>query len=194
MAIGGVIALVASPYYLLDWNEFRAALVEQSQELNGGYTLVYTWQFIGTTPYMFEGSNLIVWSVGLATGISGVVGWALSVTRMVLRRVELLPTLLLTLWPALYFLYIGTWEARFVRHTLLLVPFLCLFAAGAIGALMTWGESKGASLRTLSRAIAAMVVTFSALWGLAFLTIYASPTQGWRQLTGFTVPCLRARV
>ena len=64
-----------SPYYLLDWNEFRAALVEQSQELTGGYALVSTWQFIGTTPYAFEASNLANWSVGVASGISGFAGW-----------------------------------------------------------------------------------------------------------------------
>lgn len=174
LAICAVVAVVASPYYLLDWNEFRAALVEQTEELNGGYTLTYTWQFIGTTPYLFEASNLILWSVGLATGASAVAGWALSVTRILLRRVELLPTLLLTLWPTLYFVYIGTWEARFVRHTLPLVPFLCLFAAAAIGALLKWGASKPAILRTLSRAVAALVITFTALWGLAFVSIYAS--------------------
>lgn len=174
LAACALVALVASPYYLLDWNEFRAALVEQSQELSGGYTLIYTWQFIGTTPYVFEGSNLIIWSVGLTAGISGVVGWVLSVTRMFLRRVELLPTLLLTLWPTLYFLYIGTWEARFVRHTLPLVPFLCLFAAGAVGALLNWCESRDIFLRALLRAIMALVVSFSVLWGLAFLSIYAS--------------------
>jgi 4-amino-4-deoxy-L-arabinose transferase-like glycosyltransferase len=174
LAICAVVALAASPYYLLDWKEFRSALVEQSQELNGGYKLIYTWQFIGTTPYLFEASNLIFWSVGLATGVCAVAGWAWSVTRLLLRRVELLPTLLLTLWPTLYFLYIGTWEARFVRHTLPLVPFLCLFAAAAIGALLKWGESKTAILRTLSRSIAALVIMFAALWGLAFLSIYAS--------------------
>ena len=100
---GLAVALLLSPYYLLDWNEFRAALVEQSQELTGGYALVYTWQFIGTTPYAFEASNLANWSVGVAIGISGFAGWVLSVTRLALRRGELVPTLLLTLWPTLYF-------------------------------------------------------------------------------------------
>lgn len=174
VAVCTAVTLVASLYYLLDWNEFRAALIEQTQELNGGYTLAYTWQFIGTTPYLFEGSNLIVWSVGIATGISGVAGWALSITRMLMRRLALLPMLLLTVWPTLYFLYIGTWEARFVRHTLPLVPFLCLFAGGAIGALLKWGQSNSTFLRNLSRAVAALVVTFSALWGLAFLSVYVS--------------------
>jgi 4-amino-4-deoxy-L-arabinose transferase-like glycosyltransferase len=168
------VALVLSPYYLLDWNEFRAALVEQSQELTGGYALVYTWQFIGTTPYLFEASNLVIWSVGVATGISAFAGWVLMVTRMVLRRVELVPALVLSLWPTFYFLYIGTWEARFVRHTLPLVPFVCLFAAGAVSALLHWASRKDAAFRGLSRAIAALVVMFSALWGLAFLSIYAS--------------------
>ncbi|MEP6775300.1 MAG: glycosyltransferase family 39 protein, partial [Chloroflexota bacterium] len=120
VAVCALVTLVASPYYLFDWNGLRAALVEQSQELSGGYTLIYTWQFIGTTPYAFEGNNLAIWGVGLATGICGVAGWVLSIKHL-LRRVDLLATLLLTLWPTLYFLYIGTWEARFVRHTLPLV-------------------------------------------------------------------------
>ena len=56
---------------------------------------------------------------------------------------ETCTNLLLILWPTLYFVYIGTWEARFVRHTLPLVPFVCLFAAGALSALLHWSMGKG---------------------------------------------------
>ena len=167
-------ALLFSPYYLLDWQEFRAALFEQTEELTGGYSLAYTWQFIGTTPYVFEGSNMILWSVGVATGISGLAGWVLGVTRVALRRAGIIPALVLLVWPTLYFLYIGTWEARFVRHTLPLVPFVCLLAAGAIVAFLHWSARTATPLRMLSRAFIALIVTFSALWGLAFLSIYSS--------------------
>ncbi len=140
-------ALIASPYYVLAWNEFWAAIREQTDELNGGYSLSYTWHFIGTTPYIFEGSNLLVWGLGLTTGIAGLAGWVWSIIRIALRRAPVLPTLLLVLWPTLYFLYIGTWEARFVRHTLPLVPFICLFAGGALAALLRGAlnrqDSKG---------------------------------------------------
>ena len=74
----------------------------------------------------------------------------------------------------LYFLYIGTWEARFVRHTLPLVPFLCLFAGGMLAAILQGASSKPTGLRVLSQAAVALVVTFSALWGLAFLSIYTT--------------------
>jgi hypothetical protein len=177
-------ALIASPYYVLAWNELWAAIKEQTDELNGGYRLIYTWHFIGTTPYIFEGSNLLVWGVGLATGIAGLAGWALSVIRIGLRRAPVLPILLLVLWPTLYFLYVGTWEARFVRHTLPLVPFICLFAAGVLTALL---RRKGVAFRATSPVtghwslvighwslITPLVLAFSALWGLAFLPIYTS--------------------
>ena len=57
--------LLAAPYYLLAWPELWAAIGEQSAELGGGYQLSYTWQFIGTTPYLFELQNLVRWSLGL---------------------------------------------------------------------------------------------------------------------------------
>jgi 4-amino-4-deoxy-L-arabinose transferase-like glycosyltransferase len=174
LALCAAVTLVASPYYLLAWNEFSAAIVEQAQELNGGYKLAYTWQFIGTTPYLFEGTNLILWGVGIATGISALAGWLWCIVRIVLRRGPLLPLLLLTLWPTLYFLYIGTWEARFVRHTLPLVPFLCLFAAGALTTILRRYAGGPFVFRALSRALVWLVFALSALWGLAFLSIYTS--------------------
>jgi len=177
-----VVALVASPYYVLAWNELWAAIGEQTEELNGGYSLSYTWHFIGTTPYIFEGSNLLVWGVGLATGITGLAGWVWSAIRVALRRAPgpffaLRPTLLLALWPTLYFVYIGTWEARFVRHTLPLVPFICLFAAGALTDLLRGIEYRAPNTKwrkITQYSVVALVLAFSALWGLAFLSIYTS--------------------
>ncbi|HMA36848.1 MAG TPA: hypothetical protein VKY74_20505, partial [Chloroflexia bacterium] len=78
------------------------------------------------------------------------------------------PWLLVTLWPTLYLLYIGTWEARFVRHTLPLVPFCCLFAAGLLSELQArW--PRGAPLVTGG------VLAGAAGWGLALLAIYSAP-------------------
>jgi 4-amino-4-deoxy-L-arabinose transferase-like glycosyltransferase len=169
-----LVTLVASPYYLLDWNELWSAIIEQSQELSGGYKLDYTWQFIGTTPYIFEGTNLALWSAGIATAVSALVGWIWLIWRMIRRAGPVGPMLILTLWPTLYFLYIGTWEARFARHTLPLVPFLSLFAGGVLAAILEAASSKPAALRVLSRAAVALVIIFSALWGLAFLSIYTA--------------------
>jgi hypothetical protein len=218
----GLTALIASPYYVLAWNELWAAIREQTNELSGGYGLSYTWHFIGTTPYIFEGSNLLMWGLGLATGLAGLAGWVWSIVRIALRRAPVLPTLLLVLWPTLYFLYIGTWEARFVRHTLPLVPFICLFAGGALSALLRSSphhqDAKSARHRQDSYGfeshrpmsddrqlvassrwhgilsfprkdrtkrdtsltighrslVVPLALAFSALWGLAFLSIYTS--------------------
>lgn len=171
-ALSFAVTLAASPYYLLAWNELWSAIVQQAQELNGGYKLAYTWQFIDTTPYVFEGTNLLLWGVGLATGITALAGWLWCVICLILRRGPIVPLLTLIVWPTFYFLYIGTWEARFVRHTLPLVPSLCLFAAGILTSLLGYKSSLVA--RTLSRSAVVLVVIFSALWGLAFLSVYTS--------------------
>lgn len=174
LAIAGATTLLASPYYVLAWNELWSAIQEQSHELNGGYVLTYTWQFIGSTPYLFELRNLIVWSLGIPLGVAALAGWIWSIVQVIMRRAAALPMLLLVIWPTLYFLYIGTWEARFVRHTLPLIPFLCLFAAGGLYALVRWCREQGSVLRIASRVLPGIVIAGGALWGLAFVSVYTS--------------------
>ena len=205
--------LLAAPYYVLAWPEFWAAIVEQSDELSGGYRLSYTWQFIGATPYVFELSNLILWGLGLPLGLAALTGWGWVIadcgaqgapriadwlrTQHVTRNTQpvgsgqsftfhvsrfarssfLIPhsSFLLALWPTLYLLYIGTWEARFVRHMLPLAPFGCLFAAGGLMALAGALARRGAAGRLVGWVIGAGVVGGAAAWGLALLAIYAAP-------------------
>jgi hypothetical protein len=165
-------ALLASPYYLLDWREVWHAIVAQSDELSGGYKLPYTWQFIGSKPYLFETQNLVAWSLGWPLGLAALTGWAWALVQALRTRDARL--LLLVTWPTLYLLYIGTWQARFVRHTLPLLPFCCLFAAGGLAALATWLKDKQQPLRVARYLPAALVAAGAAGWGLAFLSIYAA--------------------
>lgn len=189
--------LLAAPYYVLAGAEFWAAIVEQSDELSGGYRLAYTWQFIGTTPYLFELQNLVRWSLGLPLGLAALIGWGAAILDLgfwildwVRRRSSEMPAalvkpgsvfpsagaaLLVTVWPTLYLLYIGTWQARFVRHTLPLVPFCCLFAAGAVVGGARVLARRGGLGRWAGWGSGAMVVGGAAGWGLALLAIYLAP-------------------
>ena len=192
------VTLLAAPYYVLAWPEFWAAIVAQNAELSGGYQLSYTWQFIGTTPYVFELQNLVLWGLGLPLGLAALVGWGGALADCARRLIawgqtrcgigHVLPgayrpgwfaspaaALLLTAWPTLYLLYIGTWQARFVRHTLPLVPFCCLFAAGAVVVAGRMLARHGGVGRLLGGALGSVVVVGALGWGLAQLAVYLAP-------------------
>lgn len=167
------ICLITAPYYLLAANELWAAIVEQNVELSGGHVFPYTWQFIGSVPYLFELQNLVLWSLGLPLGVAALAGWVWALVQAV--RFRAAPMLLLTVWPTLYLLYIGTWEARFVRHTLPLMPFCCLFAAGGTFALVGWLQRKGPAADWVGRLAVGVVALGAVLWGLVVLSIYTRP-------------------
>ncbi|MGI8589149.1 MAG: ArnT family glycosyltransferase [Chloroflexia bacterium] len=173
LVVAAVGCLLAAPYYLLDWPELWDAIMVQSNEFSGGYKLSYTWQFIGRTPYIFEWGNLLLWGLGLPLGLAALGGTAWALRRAVLRRTASL--LLLTAWPNLYLLYVGTWEVRFVRYMLPLLPFYCLCAAGALLALRDRLQRAGPAGAWMGRIVIIAVVIGAVGCGLAILSIYTRP-------------------
>jgi hypothetical protein len=169
LVVAGVVTALAAPYYLLAWPELWDAVRAQSAELGGDAALSYTWQFSGAPPYLFELRNLVAWSLGLPLGAAALLGWAGALVVAARRRAG--PLLLLAVWPTLYLAYIGLWQARFVRHTLPLLPFCCLFAAWGAGALV----ARAGGARMAGRALLVALAGGAALWGLAFCAIYAAP-------------------
>jgi hypothetical protein len=201
-----VAVLVAEPYYVLGWDEFWAAIQLQADELAGASRFSYVWQFIGTTPYLFELRNLVLWGLGLPLGLAALAGWGvanadcgLRIADWVRRRFskgDLPPTpaaqylaphpqsairnpqsaFVLDVWPTLYLLYVGTWQARFIRHLMPLVPFCCLFAAGFL-LWLVGGERWGARSRWrrwLGLGVAGVVLAGAVVWGLSLTAVYTT--------------------
>ncbi|HUS16937.1 MAG TPA: glycosyltransferase family 39 protein [Chloroflexia bacterium] len=165
--------LLVSPYYVLAWIELRNAIGEQARELNGGFQAPYTWQFLNRAPYLYEARNLLVWGLGAPLGSAVAAGAAWTLVTAARRRSG--PLLLLVVWPVLYVAYIGTWEARYIRYLLPLVPYGCLAAAGALVALMRWLGRIGRPAVWAGRAVTAVVLLGAAGWGLALLAVYSRP-------------------
>lgn len=172
-----VTLLLAAPYYLLAWPELWQAIVIQTDELSGGYHLPYTWQFIGSIPYLFEARNLLLWGLGPVLGFAALGGglWALQAAI----RQRSAPLGLLLAWPTLYLLYIGTWETHFVRYLLPLVPFYCLYAAGGLATLATYLAQRGPGPAWAGRALCAVLVCGAGAWGLGMVSIYTRPDTRW---------------
>src|SRR5687767_13001114 len=83
---------------------------------------------------------------------------------------------ILVLWPTLYFLYIGTWGARFVRHLVPLVPFLCLFAVFAL--VKVW--ESGIRGRWVARLVGGVVLAGTTVWALSFIAVHGTADTRWQ--------------
>ncbi len=200
-----IATLVAEPYYVLGWNEFWQAIQVQTDELSGAERFSYVWQFIGSTPYLFELKNLVVWGLGVPFGVVSLVGWAGAIVGCGVRSAEWIRAkswkgavkpavvqqiergnqqtsrnpqsiFILAVWPTLYFLYVGTWQARFIRHLMPLVPFCCLFAGGLVAWLFSrdrvWGAHRWGVW--LGKGVGGMALVGSVVWGLSVTAIYTT--------------------
>jgi hypothetical protein len=172
VALSLVVFFFGSPYTLLDWTDFRASMTYENGVVQGTIPVPYTRQFVGTTPYWFQLKNLF-WQLG-PVALFCYLGILLLLARAVRRR-DWRAGLLLA-FPLLYFLYVGDWHTKFIRYMMPAVPFLLI-----AGAYCLWwiGEKAAAARRAvLGKAVAGTLVVVTALWALAFFSIYfQEPTR-----------------
>ncbi len=76
LATTGLIFLIAMPYALLDLANFRQQVAEQGDLARGLLDLPYVRQFAGTTPYLYEGQNILLWGMGVTLGLAACAGFA----------------------------------------------------------------------------------------------------------------------
>ena len=114
-------------------------------------------QWVGRTPIVFAGKNLLLWGIGPAWGLAAVGG----VLWWLLRRERLRGGIAL-LWAAVLFGYHAAQFTATGRYFLPIVPVLALFAAWPLAA-------ESGRLRT---ALAWLLVALTALWAIAFTAIY----------------------
>ena len=105
-------------------------------------------------------------------GLAALAGFVWAVVAA--ARGRRLPLLLITVWPALYLLEMGTYVGRFIRYLLPLVPFCCLCAAGGVWALRGWLRAHAPWGAGAARALLVLdpPVAGAAGWGLSMLAIY----------------------
>ena len=141
MIAAAIIAfVVTSPYALIDWNTFIAQVSEQTALSQGKLDYPYVRQFAGTTPYIYQLQQMILYDVGLplsALGLAGV-GWAIS---RIWRRWDDDWGILLV-WIIPYFAIIGDAYTKFTRYMLPVFAPLAICGAGALVALAGWSLAR----------------------------------------------------
>ncbi len=164
--LGTVILIftIFSPYTFLNWGKFMESMKYESGVATGKLSVPYTLQFSNTFPYLFQFKNLF-WQFGPAAlfGILGIVWLILILGRRKEKKIAIF-----LLFPVIYFLYVGSWHAKFIRYMVPLLPFIGISAAYLLS------KIEKRSFR-LGRLLTLITLLLTIIWGLAFFSIYLRP-------------------
>lgn len=132
------------------------------------------WQWVGRTSYLFPFSNMVLWGMGIALGLTGWLAWVWAGWRLLRGREGAIRHLLPFAFVLVYFGWLGRQWVMTMRYYLPLYPLLALFAAWALVELVqrtNWRPARSLP-RLGSRALLIGVVGFTLLWGAMFTNIY----------------------
>lgn len=180
--------LIAMPYALLDRTEFLQQVAAQGDLARGALDLPYVRQFAGTTPFIYQAQNMILWGMGLTLGLAAVAGFLWLCWRVWKRDAG--PWLVVLSWVIVYGAITCTFYVKFMRYMLPLYPFLALMAASALISLLKFSRERAKSLSSsgasssslksafvkfLPYAVIVIVLAGTIFQGLALLNVYSQP-------------------
>lgn len=163
-----MVFFLVSPYSFLKFSAFADTMRYESNVVWGRVQVPYTLQFHNTLPYWFFFKHLH-WHAGLiipAAGFLGMVMWFIAIVRK-REAVDALPLLLFAL---VYWLYVGSWHAKFIRYTLPMLPFLILGACWLFNRMF-----RHRVMKSLAVILILFTLITTALWAGAFMSVYRSP-------------------
>ena len=69
-----LVLVIIQPYMLLDWVKYKTDILEQAEVVWRIRDYPYTRQYIETTPYIYQGLQLIKWGLGVPLGVFVIFG------------------------------------------------------------------------------------------------------------------------
>ncbi|HLX40984.1 MAG TPA: glycosyltransferase family 39 protein [Ktedonobacteraceae bacterium] len=136
LLIGLLTFVIAMPYAILDFQNFELQVAQQGDLARGLLDYPYVRQFAGTTPYVYEGQNIVLWGLGLMLGLAACAGLFWLVWRIWKRNAG--AWLVVLSWVIVYSIIVGSFYVKFMRYMLPIYPFLTLMAAGVLVAFARW--------------------------------------------------------
>ena len=142
-------------------------------------------QWVGRTAYLFPWTNMLLWGMGPALGLSAWIALAIF-TLLGLRRLfwpqaqapRLSPAWVIAAWISFYFAWQGGQFAITLRYLLPIYGGLILFATWGLLTLSAWAQQRLATLRWIRiplQTLPILVVLLSFAWAYAFTRIYTQP-------------------
>lgn len=152
-----------SPFTFLNWSKFLESMHYENSVVQGANRVVYTLQFTHTIEYLFQIKNLF-WQIGPFAGIV-VAGTLLTIWHQIKKRNVIF--IIFISFPFIYFLYIGSWYAKFNRYMVPLLPFFILLGSNILILLIQ-------KYRRLGQALLGLSILSTLIWAIAFFSIYTN--------------------
>lgn len=169
-AVSSFVFFLLSPYTVLDFRHFYESMTYESGVALGRFTVVYTLQFVHTTPYLYQIMTML-WQAGplVIVGLAGLIALVVRGVKMKNRSIGVL-----LIFPLVYFGWVGFWYAKFSRYNVPFLPYITLAAAWFM-------VTSLAALRRrhivfiITATLYTLLCVLSLAWTLAFFTIYLRP-------------------
>ena len=161
----------AQPYGILDRDSFWARVVAEGEMVRGVRDYPYTRQYAGTTPFLYQITQTILWAMGPPLGVLAWCGLLFALWQLFRHR-QPSETLFLA-WVVPYFLITGSFYVKFLRYMLPLFPFLYIMGANMLLSLRE--RFTGRAARCAWRTVLGLVLALSLLYSLSFVSIYTRP-------------------
>ncbi len=164
LAFAGFFAL-GQPYALVDPAAFLRDVAEQGRMVRDAGSVPYTNQYVHVPKVLYELREIVVWGLGPALGLAALAGVAVRLRKLFRDRDP--REAILWVWALPFFAVTASFDVKFPRYLLPLYPLLALAAAS----LLRTPEGDG----PLRRALRRFVLAVSAVYLVAFLSIYTRP-------------------
>lgn len=155
---------IFSPYAFIDRDKFIESMKYEFGVVRGTLPVPYTLQFSHTTTYLYNITNL-PWLLGPISLVGILAIIAIFYVSLTKRNKKYL---LFTVFPLVYFIYIGSWYTKFIRYMLPIIPFLIISSSWLLVKIEKHLKKVGIFLSIL-------FISLSIIWGLSFFRIYLVP-------------------
>ncbi|MBC8100493.1 MAG: glycosyltransferase family 39 protein, partial [Armatimonadetes bacterium] len=134
------------------------------------------WQWVGRAPYIFPMTNMLLWGMGLALGVTAWVAWGWSGWQLLRGKADGLKNAPIFLFILVYFGWVGANFVMSMRYYLPMYSILAVLAAWLLITLIQRANQPQFRLAGVRRALAVgltLVVTgFTFIWGAMFTNVY----------------------
>lgn len=118
--------LIFQPYMFLDYHTYFSNISEQSKMVRGIHDFPYTRQYLNTTKFIYPILQIIKWGLGPFLGVVAILGFFYFIYYSLKNKSEL--SFIILIWFIPYFVFNGSFDVKFTRYFLPLIPFLLLFS------------------------------------------------------------------
>ena len=118
--------IMFQPYMFFDYQTYFSNVLEQSKMVRGIHDFPYTRQYINTTNFLYPIIQIVKWGIGPFLGIISILGFFYFIFYSFKNKSKL--SLIILIWFIPYLVINGSFEVKFTRYFLPLIPFLFLFS------------------------------------------------------------------